>query len=94
VRELKANGSSSSTTWAWKRVKIACPPEAMSTAARRATFWRRFPRRDPREPITIRVHLRGGPECWIQVEGRGSMGRYPGATAIYDVVMDINNRLG
>jgi hypothetical protein len=81
----------SSTTWAWRRVKIAHPPEAMGAVARRASFWRRFPTRDPREPITVKIKLRGGPECWVEVHARGSIGRYPGATAVYDILADINN---
>lgn len=80
-----------STTWEWRRVKIRRPAGGQTDQPPKASFWRRFPRRDAREPITISMKLRGGPECWIEVHARGSIGRYPGSTALWDVLADINN---
>jgi hypothetical protein len=51
--------------------------------------------RDPREVLTISVKLRGGPEGWVEVRARGVVRRYPGCTALYDVLMLLNgHRLG
>lgn len=90
MQEPVANTSSPSTTWAWRRVKISRPPKAQGEQPPKATYWRRFSPRDARQPISVTLHLRGGPECWVEVRGRGSVGRYPGVTAIYDVLRDIN----
>lgn len=88
---LDANTGSPSTTWGWKRVKISRAPQANGSANAVSTFWRRLSPRNPRQPLNITVSLRGGPECWVEVHARGSMGRYHGATALYDVLADINN---
>jgi hypothetical protein len=44
-----------------------------------------------RSPVTLTIKLRGGPECWVEVHARGGIGRYPGVTAIYDVLRDVTN---
>jgi hypothetical protein len=49
-----------------------------------------LPRRNSREPITIKIKARGGAECWVEIEGRGETNRYPGYTAIWDILRDIN----
>lgn len=79
-----------STTFEWKRVKIARPPEATATAGPKGRRWRLLPTRDPRKPLTITVKLRGGPEGWVEVHARGDSTRYPGWYQLYDVVMDVN----
>jgi hypothetical protein len=81
----------SSTTFAWRKVKISRPARAQALSAKPSSRWHRFSRRDMRQPIQLTVHLRGGPECWVEISGRGSMGRYPGHTSIYDVLRDVNN---
>lgn len=43
-----------------------------------------------RDPLTVKISFRGGPECWVEVRARGSLRRYPGTTAIYDVLRDLN----
>jgi hypothetical protein len=80
-----------STTWAWKQVRIARPPEATRTAAARGHRWRKLPRRNARDPLAITVKLRGGPEGWVEVHARGDFSRYPGYTSILDVVLDVNS---
>ncbi len=82
---------SASTTWFWKRVKMHRAPQASGSASGASTFWRRLSPRNPRVPLHITVKLRGGAECWVEVHARGAIGRYHGATAIYDVLADINN---
>lgn len=82
-----------STTWAWKRVKIAPPPEAREADGRKPGRWFRLPPWPPRRPLTISVKYRGGPECWYEVHARGSVGRFPGVTALDDVMREITRRL-
>jgi hypothetical protein len=83
-----------STTWAWRKVKIGRPPEAMGAAARRATFWLGLHERDARKPTTWVIKLRGGPEGWVEVRARGRVGRFPGYVAIYDVLMAVTSQQG
>jgi hypothetical protein len=52
--------------------------------------WRRLPVRNPRDPLTVSVKLRGGPEMWVEVHARGDVGRFPGYVTIAEVVMMIN----
>jgi hypothetical protein len=88
---LEHEQSFGSTHWVWKRVKMRRPPEAKVTAARRATYWHGRRPLPMRSPVTLTIKLRGGPECWVEVHARGGIGRYPGVTAIYDVLRDITN---
>lgn len=67
------------------------PPEAHSGSQPKAGYWRRFPRRNPREPLKITVSFRGGSECWYEIHARGSIGRYPGTVCIHEIMSDINN---
>lgn len=86
------NGSSSSTTFGWRRVKIASPAASQSTQVPKGRRWRRLPRWNPRKRLTITVYYRGGPQCWYQVESRGSMGRFTGDAQLHDVMQEIYNR--
>lgn len=40
-----------------------------------------------KKPVTVRLKYRGGAEGWIEVRGRGRTRRYPGATALHDVLL-------
>lgn len=51
-----------------------------------------MPRWNPRKRLTITVYYRGGPQCWYQVESRGSMGRFTGDAQLHDVMQEIYNR--
>lgn len=83
------NDRSSSTTSAWEWRKVRRPPKALRDSAAERHRWRRFRRRNPREPITVQVWLRGGPEAWVAIRGRGEENYYPGHTAIYDILSDL-----
>jgi hypothetical protein len=48
-------------------------------------------RRNPSKPIAITIELRGGPEAWVKVCGRGAWRCYPGYVSLIDVVREINN---
>lgn len=69
------------------------PAGGQSGSAPKALRWRHLTRRDARKPLTITVKLRGGPEAWVEIHARGSAGRYPGASAIADILRDINGGL-
>jgi hypothetical protein len=79
-----------STSMAWEWVKIARPPKATRHSAPKGLRWFRLPRRDARRPLPLTIKLRGGPECWVEVHSRGSMGRFPGWVTLYDVLREIN----
>jgi hypothetical protein len=77
--------------WEWKRVRMRRPAEGHRAQPPKATFWRRHPPRSGREPLTLVISYRGGPECWIEVHARGSVGRFPGATAVVDMLSAVLN---
>lgn len=84
------NTGSESTTWEYRKVKMSRRRRPDQDSAPKGHRWRRFRARDPREPITITLKYRGGPEAWVEVRGRGETNRYPGWVALYDLVRDIN----
>lgn len=79
-----------STRWEWKRVKMARPPEASSTAPSAARFRNALPGRDPRKPLPVTVKFRGGAECWYEVVSRGTTWRFPGTVCLHDAMRKIN----
>lgn len=81
---------STSTTWALKVVKIRRPAGGHSDSAPKAHRWRRFPRRDPKDWITLRVKYSGGSSGWVVVQGRGETNVYPADTWLLNVVLDVN----
>jgi hypothetical protein len=87
----ESNDCSGSTPIAWKWAKIARAPQASQNSGPKGLKWRRLPRRNPRDPLQMTVKLRGGAEQWVEIHARGSIGRYPGYTAIADIVSDLNN---
>lgn len=61
------------------------------TVARQGVRWRRFPRRDIEQPISVTLRYGGGGEAWVVVRGRGETNVYPGHVALIDLLLDINN---
>lgn len=59
------------------------------SASKTHRWFKRLPR-NPREPLTLSVKLRGGPECWYEVHARGEVGRFPGSVCLHDVMREIN----
>jgi hypothetical protein len=49
-----------------------------------------MPYRNPRDPLSITVKYRGGPEAWYEIHARGSMGRFPGYVSLHDALSEIN----
>lgn len=80
-----------STTWQLRRVRVTRGAAGSDTARRSRSYWRRFPRRNPGDWITIRVKWRGGGQDWCLVDARGEVNAIPGHRCLFDVVMDVNN---
>lgn len=58
------------------------PPKASSQSPLSA--------RNPREPLTITVHYRGGPEAFYEIRARGRVWRRAGHLCLHDVFDQIN----
>lgn len=84
------NERTPSTAWTWKRVKVRRPAGGQQAPGAKRRRWHGSLPRNPREPLTIKVSYRGGGECWYEIHARGSMGRFPGITALHDVMRVIN----
>jgi hypothetical protein len=54
--------------------------------------WYRLPRRNPRDPLTVTVKFRGGPEGWVEIHARGDFARVPGYTTIAELVLLMNGQ--
>lgn len=82
----ESNDCSPSTTWAWRKVKIAPAPKAPREQRPKgpskplASVW------NGRETLTISVRYRGGAECWYELKSRGQTVRIPGHVALHDVM--------
>lgn len=93
AKHLISRGSNEglgSTTWRSRPDKISRAPQATGTATPQASRWRRFRRREPRDPITMVIRYRGGAEAWVEIRARGEVNRYPGWVPIADVLFDVN----
>jgi hypothetical protein len=80
-----------STSWRWKLVKVAGPPEAKGQRAAHSRGFRRLPRWPMRQPLHLTIKYRGGPEAWVEIHSRGEIARFPGSTCIFDVLCHIAN---
>lgn len=77
-----------STTWEYRKVRIRRPAGGQGTqSAAGRRFWG-LPSRNPRQPLPLTIKLRGGAEAWVEVHSRGRIARYPGHTAIVDVLLE------
>lgn len=81
--------SFASTTWQWKRVKMRRPAGGPSSTPPKASS--RLSRWRPRSPLTITVRYHGGPEAWWCIKARGCEFRFPGHTALHDVMRAVMN---
>jgi hypothetical protein len=80
-----------STTFAWKYVKVRRPAEGHKAVRSSARGFRRLPRWNTRRPLALTIKYRGGSEAWVEVHSRGELARFPGSTAIVDVLRFIAN---
>lgn len=86
----QSNVCFTSTTWTWKQVRVGPTAGGQRTRGPKVRRWFGRSKRNPREPLTIKVKFRGGAECWYEVHARGEVGRFPGYVALHDVMSEIN----
>lgn len=79
-----------STTFEWRRVKIQRAAQPQQNSVPKALRWWHLPKRERTQWLTLRVKYRGGPECWYEIDARGSKGRVVGVTALHDLLEEIN----
>lgn len=82
-----------STTWRSRRGKITRAPQATQDRAPQAHRLARMPRRNPREPLTVVMKLRGGSEAWVEVRTRGAVVRVPGYTSVAELLLLLNSQV-
>lgn len=80
-----------STTWAYRKVKIARPPGGHATARSSMYGWRSLRRSERRMKIRITVSYRGGPQSYWLVEARGRHAVLPGHMALEDLMAAVHN---
>ncbi len=76
-----------STTFGWRKVKIASRPQGHKQAAPQAPPLASRKRTDG--PITLTVEWRGGAEDWWLVKARGRRWVFPGHRQLTDVLLDV-----
>jgi hypothetical protein len=80
-----------STIWRSRAGKIDRRRMATQDSAPQAHRLSRMPRRNPRDPLTAVLKLRGGPEAWVEVRTRGAVVRVPGYTSVAELVLMLNS---
>lgn len=78
-----------STTGHWEFRKIRKRPQGQQRGTPKASRWGRRSALPRREPLTIKVTYRGGPECWYEIHARGEIGRFPGYVCLHDAFQEI-----
>lgn len=78
-----------STTWTWRRVRVSSGAPQPGRAPGEAGHHAPLARRNRREPLTLSVSFRGGPECWWEIKARGRTWRRPGSLALHDVLSQL-----
>lgn len=80
-----------STTWRSTPGKIDRAPQATQHSRPKGVRFKGLPRRNPRDPLSVTVVWRGGPEAWVELRARGGVIRVPGHTCIAELVLLLNN---
>jgi hypothetical protein len=83
------NKRTASTTSEWEWRKIRRRPQGPSDTAPKASSSAVKSAWNPREPLTVTVRYRGGPEAWFELRARGRTIRRPGHVAMYDALNDL-----
>jgi hypothetical protein len=83
---MESNKGTPSTTARWEYRKVRLPPERPQHHSAEGGLpgpraeWNR------REPLTLTVRYRGGPEAWVEVKARGTTYRFPGSVCLFDAL--------
>jgi hypothetical protein len=67
-------------------------PQASTDSRPKGDYSHRLAPRDARQPLTMTVTYRGGPECWWEISARGVKIRRPGSVALHDVLSHLQGR--
>lgn len=98
MSEYSAGGSPlvslPSTTFVWKRVRMSIGFRPAGNSNERSEFRPWLRPRDPVKPLDMRLRYTGGPEASIEVRHRGRTWRFPGGTALIDVLQFVNGQTG
>lgn len=78
-----------STRWEWKLCKVSGPPSGQQQQPPKASSSGVLPSRALREPTTLTVRYRGGPEAWWEVKARGKTYRLPGHLCLHDALSKV-----
>lgn len=87
---IGSNSSSSSPRWEYRRVMVRRSAGGQKAPHPKGGRFFGRPPRNPREPLTISVKYRGGPECWYEIHARGCVARFPGYVSIHEIMDEIN----
>lgn len=82
----ESNVCAPSTTWAWRKVKIARPPEGTTQQRRSRYGFLRLTRQPRSRPVRLTLTYRGGPESRWLVEARGTRESFIGSVYLEDVM--------
>lgn len=89
---LDTNSSSPSATWIPQPARMRGSRRgAKQDGARRASF-KLLRRRNPKDPLTLRIRYRGGAEAWWLIEARGTHQAFPGHLCLHDVLSAVNGQ--
>lgn len=94
ARDDATDDAAPSTTWEWKRVKMRRQPTPHQSEAEGRRRLPALRARDYRNRISLSVEYSGGPEAWWVIHARGREYRFPGVTALHDVMESINSGRG
>lgn len=81
---------SGSTTWQWRKVKVNPPPGGDRAPQALRYGFHGVRKRDAHRPIWLTMRYRGGAEAQVVIECRGRVKRFPGSTALFDVLKELS----
>lgn len=81
--------SSVSTTWERRPVKISQRRRPPGRRSPEASFKAKLARWPRRQKLTLTIVSRGGPECWYEIQARGTKWHFPGWLDLETVMAEI-----
>lgn len=93
VNNEVSNKRTTSTTYAWRKVRVRTPPQAQAARRPKGVSSALEPW-DKRSPLHIEVTYRGGAEAWWQLKARGRVWRRPGHLMLDDVLRSVFDGVG